>query len=148
MTDRVIDRGTTAAGVRWTLSAGGDDHSYSTTLQVEDDGGRTSGGGMGGPKLWGSNRLNVYTGGNPDRGPRGVVVRCAPSIEHIMLVFEDGASTEVTACGGEVVDGMRFGVSLVSPDSRLLEVIGVAGDGTVIERFDLRRHDEAWRRSR
>lgn len=146
MTHRVIDRGTTAVGVRWTLSAGGDDGNYATMLRVEDDGGRISGGGMDGPKLWGSDRLNVYTGGNPDRGPRGVVVRCAASIQHIMLVLEDGASTEITACGGEVIDGMRFGVSLVPPDSRLREVIGVAGDGTVVERFELRHHDESWRR--
>jgi hypothetical protein len=117
-------------------------------LEVEDDGGRISGGGMGGPKLWGNDRLNVYTGGNPDRGPRGVVVRCAPSIEHIMLVLEDGASTEITACGREVIDGMRFGVSLVPPDSRLREVVGVAGDGTVVDRFELRHHNESWRRHR
>ena len=63
-----------------------------------------------------------------------------------MLVLEDGSSTEITACGGEVIDRMRFGVSLVPPDSRLREVVGVACDGTVVERFELRHHDEFWRR--
>lgn len=135
-------------GVRWTLRAGGDEDSYSTTLRVEDDAGVINGGGMDGPKLWGNDRRNVYTGGNPTRGPRGVVVRCALDIERVLLVLEDGTSTDITACGGEVIDGMRFGVSLVPPDSRLLEVVGLAGDGTLVDRFELRGHDEYWHRNR
>jgi hypothetical protein len=145
---RVIDHGVAEHGVCWTLRAGGDNDSYSTMLRIEDGAGVIDGGGMGGPKLWGNDRLNVYTGGNPNRGPRGVLVRCAPGIERLLLVLEDGTSTDITACGGEVIDGMRFGVSLVPPDSRLLEVVGLAGDGTLVERFELRHHDEYWHRHR
>ncbi len=130
------------SGWRWTLRAGGDDDDYSTMLTVQDDAGVISAGGMAGPKLWGSSRLNVYSGGNPDRGPRGIVVRAHLSVEHLTVVHEDGAETEMIMCGQ--VDGLRFAVLLVSPGARLREVVGAGADGEVIERFDLRGHDGPW----
>ena len=90
MSERVIDHGTIDDGTRWTLTAGGSDKRYGSTLRIEDDYGVIDGGGMGGPKLWGSDRLNVYTGGNPHKGPRGVVVRCHPSVARILLVKRPG----------------------------------------------------------
>ena len=139
---RVIAEGATDGGVRWTLRAGGDDDSYMTMLRTEDSAGVIDSGGMGGPKLWGSDLLNVYSGGNPDRGPRAIVVRCHPSIEHLGVVYEDGTEAEMVAI--LEVDGLRFGVLLVAPQERLREVVGTAGDRTVIERFDLRGHDNSW----
>ena len=67
--DRILAEGVTADGVRWALKAGGNDESYSTVLRTEDAAGVIDSGGMGGPKLWAPQRLNVYTGGNPGRGP-------------------------------------------------------------------------------
>ena len=67
--DRILAEGVTADGVRWALKAGGNDESYSTVLRTEDAAGVIDCGGMGGPKLWAPQRLNVYTGGNPGRGP-------------------------------------------------------------------------------
>jgi len=99
---------------------------------------------MGGPKLWWPDRLNVSTGGNPLRGPKAVLVRCSPIVANILLSYQDGTSTDITACHGAVVDGLRFGVGVVAADAHLGEVIGIAGDGTEVERFDLRHHDEVW----
>ena len=147
VSERVIDHGTIENGTRWTLTAGGSDDRYGSMLHIEDDHGVIDGGGMGGPKLWGNARLNVYTGGNPRKGPRGVVVRCHPSVERILLVWEDGTSTDITACNGDTVDGLRFGVELVPRDARLREVVGVA-NGEVVERFDLRHHDTSWHEDR
>ena len=74
--DRVIAEGVTGDGVRWTLRAGGSDENYSTMLRTEDAAGVIDNGGMGGPKLWAPQRLNVYSGGNPDRVPgRGCPLR-------------------------------------------------------------------------
>ncbi len=140
--ERVIAEGVTGDNVRWTLRAGGDEGNYSTILRVEDDAGVISGGGMGGPKQWGSDLLNVYSGGNPDRGPRGIVVRCDPSVEHLSVFYEDGVEAEMVTCGP--VDGLRFGVLLVAPEARLREVVGTDQDRAVIERCDLRGHDASW----
>jgi len=140
--DRVIAEGVTGHNVRWTLRAGGDEGDYSTMLRVEDDAGVISQGGMGGPKLSGSNLLNVYSGGNSERGPRGIVVRCGPAVEHLSVFYEDGAEAEMVTCGP--VDGLRFGVLLVAPEARLREVVGTDQDRAVIERFDLRGHDASW----
>jgi hypothetical protein len=124
------------------LSVTGDgDDNYGTMLQVEDDVDVIHSGGIGGPKLWGDNRLNVHTGRNPDHGLRAVLVRCDPRIERLLLVLEDGTSVDITARSGEVIDGLRFGVGIVHPDSRLRELVGVGGDGTVVERFEFRCHD-------
>jgi len=140
--DRVIAEGVTGHNVRWTLRAGGDEGDYSTMLKVEDDTGVISQGGMGGPKLSGSNLLNVYSGGNHEQGPRGIVVRCDPAVEHLSVFYEDGAKAEMVTCGP--VDGLRFGVLLVAPEARLREVVGTDQDRAVIERFDLRGHDASW----
>jgi hypothetical protein len=146
--ERQIDRGLAADGVRWTLKAGGDDENYGTTLRTEDDAGVIASGGMAGPKLWGAALLNVSTGGNPNRGPKSVIIRSDPLISRLLLVLEDGTSADVTACGGEVVDGLRFGVSILSAETPMREVVGLARDGTVVERFDLADHDSPWRRHR
>jgi Clp amino terminal domain, pathogenicity island component len=145
---RVVAEGVTPEGVRWTLEAGGSDESYSTMLRTEDAVGIIDSGGMGGPKLWGAQRLNVYSGGNPERGPRGVVVRCDPSIVRLVLVQEPGLEMDLTRCGDGVVDGMRFGLALVDPSVHLREVVGSDSDGAVVERFDLRGHDNSWHRNR
>ncbi len=131
--ERVIAEGDTDNGVRWTLSAGGDDASYATMLRTEDSGGVIDSGGMGGPKLRGSELLNVYTGVNPDRGPRSIVVRCDPSIEHLSVFYDDGTEAEMVACGE--VDGLRFGVLLVAPEVRLREVVGTGHDRQIIARY-------------
>jgi hypothetical protein len=148
--ERIVAEGVTANGVRWTLSAGGGggDDSYSTMLRTEDASGVIDSGGMGGPKLWGTDRLNVYTGGNPERGPRGVVVRCDPSIVRLVLVAESGVEMDLNPCGGEVIDGLRFAVALVDTDTRLREIVSYDSRGSVIERFDLRGHDASWPRHR
>ncbi len=52
--ERVIADGATDDGVRWTLTARGDDENYVTMLRTEDSAGVIDNGGMGGPKLWGS----------------------------------------------------------------------------------------------
>jgi hypothetical protein len=140
--ERVIAEGATDDGVRWTLRAGGGDEHYMTMLRTEDAAGVIYSGGIGGPKLWGSDLLNVYSGGDPDRGPRAIVVRCHPSIEHLGVMYEDGTEAEMVETAE--VDGLRFGVLLVAPEERLREVVGTAGDRTVVERFDLRGHDEHW----
>jgi hypothetical protein len=100
MLERVIDEGDEAHGVHWTLSAGGDDDRYGTELRMVDQDGVIDAGGMGGPKLWGPDRLNVYTGWNPVRGPRAVVARCSPIVANVVLSFRDGTSRDITACQG------------------------------------------------
>ena len=146
--DRILAEGVTADGVRWALKAGGNDESYSTVLRTEDAAGVIDSGGMGGPKLWAPQRLNVYTGGNPGRGPRGVVVRCDPSIVRLVLVQEPGLEMDLTRCGDDVVDGLRFGVALVDPALRLREIVGFDHAGHIVERFDLRGHDASWHGNR
>jgi hypothetical protein len=115
-------------------------------VRIEDASGLISEGGMGGPKLWGSNLLNVYSGGDTNRGPRAIVARCGPSVEHLILSHEDGTQAELVPCGEGEIDGLRFGVLLVAPEARLRELIGVGQDGTIIDRFDLRGHDSSWHR--
>ena len=51
-----------------------------------------------------------------DRGTRGIVVRCDPSIDHLGVVYEDGTESDMVACGE--VDGLRFGVLLVAPETQ------------------------------
>jgi len=144
--ERVIAEGVADNQVRWTLSTGGVDERYGTTLRTEDSAGVIDGGGMGGPKLWGSNLMNVYTGANPDRGPRGIVVRCDLSVRNLSVRYEDGSEQVMVDCGE--VDGLRFGVLLVAPETQLRELVGADQDGAVIERFDLRGHDASWHRRR
>ena len=146
--DRVIAEGVTGDGVRWTLRAGGSDENYSTMLRTEDAAGVIDNGGMGGPKLWAPQRLNVYSGGNPDRGPRGVVVRCDPSIVRLVLVQEPDVEMDLTRCGDDVIDGLRFGLALIDSDVRLREIVGFDSSGLVVERFDLGGHDASWHRNR
>ena len=134
--------------MRWALKAGGNDESYSTVLRTEDAAGVIDCGGMGGPKLWAPQRLNVYTGGNPGRAPRAVVVRCDPSIVRLVLVQEPGLEMDLTRCGDGVVDGLRFGVALVDPALRLREIVGFDHAGHIVERFDLRGHDASWHGNR
>lgn len=129
MDERRIDHGVAADGVRWTLKAGGDDENYGTTLRTEDDAGVIASGGMAGPKLWGTARLNVSTGGNPNRGPKGVTIRSDPLISRLLLVLEDGTSAVITACGGEVVDGLPFGIAILHAETPMREVVGLARDG-------------------
>jgi hypothetical protein len=136
---RLIAEGTTGEGVRWTLTAGGRDDSYATMVRTEDADGIIDSGGMGGPKLWGGDRLNFYRGVNSDRGPRSVAVRCDPSIVRLVLVLEPATELELTQCGDGVIDGLRFGITLVARDAQLREIIGFDGDGSVVERHDLRR---------
>jgi hypothetical protein len=117
-----------------------------TVLETQDASGATASGGMEGPKLWGPELLNVYSGGDPHRGPRAVVVRCDPSVEHLSVVYEDGTATEMVHCGE--FDGLRFGVLLVAADARLREVVGADHDRAVTQRFDLRGHDTSWHKHR
>ena len=146
--DRVIDSGAGEGVFRWSLRVGGDDDHYGTMLRNEDDRGVVDDGGMWGPKLWGSDLLNVSSGGNRDRGPRGVSVRCDPRICRLLLSFEDGRIVDITAADGEVIDGLRFGVALVGSDERLKEVVGVDSAGAVLERFEMSFHDSQWHRDR
>lgn len=53
VSDRVIAREAIDDGTRWTLTAGGSDAQYGSTLHIEDDQGAIDAGGMGGPKLCG-----------------------------------------------------------------------------------------------
>jgi ATP-dependent Clp protease ATP-binding subunit ClpC len=141
---RLIADGVAEGNVRWSLRVGGDDANYSTMLRIEDESGLISEGGMGGPKLWGSDLLNVYSGGDTHRGPRAIVARCSPRVEHLILSYEDGTEAELVPCGQGEIDGLRFGVLLIAPEARLRELIGIGQDGIIIDRFDLRGHDSSW----
>ena len=135
---RVIVNGTTAQGERWSLRVGGDDDNYWTGFEIEDHAGSVSSGGMAGPKLCVDDRLNVWTGGNPDRR---LIVRCDPDITQLVLTMDDGTRADVTPCMEVVVDGQHIAMTHVPPDTRLREVVGLAEDGTVVERFDRHGHD-------
>lgn len=141
--ERVVGEGVTAEGLRWTLRAGGSDESYSTMLRTEDDSG-SSRRGYGRAEAGGSDRLNAYTGGNPERGPRRVVVRCDPSVVRVVLIDEYGEEIDLIQCGGGVVAGLRFGIALVDPGVRLREVVGFDSEDAVVERFDLGAHEATW----
>ena len=69
--ERVIADGATDDGVRWTLTARGDDENYVTMLRTEDSAGVIDNGGMGGPKLWGSDLLKVIPAATPIEGHEG-----------------------------------------------------------------------------
>ena len=133
--------GVTDDGVRWKLTAGASEGNYTTMLRTKDASGVIDSGGMRGPKLWGTDLLNVYTGRNPDRGPRAVVVRCHPSVEGLSVVFADGSEAEMIACGE--ADGLRFAVLLAAPEIRLSEVVGRNRDGEAVAHFDLPGHNDS-----
>lgn len=46
------------------------------------------------------------------------------------------------------MDGLRFGVQVVPRNARLREVVGLAANAEVVERFDLRHHDASWHEDR
>jgi hypothetical protein len=136
--ERLLAQGETDDGVRWRIMvSGSSDDKYGTMLHTEDADGPIDGGGMGGLKLWGDQKLNVYRGRNSDRGPLGVLVRCDPQVVKLTLVYADGTWIGLQPCGDGIVDGLRFGMALVPRDAHLGEVVGFGSDGGVIERFDL-----------
>ena len=55
---------------------------------------------------------------------------------------------DLTRCGDDVIDGLRFGLALIDPDVRLREIVGFDSSGLVVERFDVGGHDASWHRNR
>ncbi len=105
--ETVIASGSFEGGIAWIIDAGGDDEQYWTGLRLA----YTHGGGMAGPKLWGDELINVYTGRDDD-GPLGIAVRAEPRVVGVELVDLGGAARPLVACGGGVIDGLRFYVGL------------------------------------
>jgi len=143
--DRLIAEGVRDGDVRWALRAGGDNGNYSTTLSIEDQSGVIAGGGMAGPKLWDEDLLNVYTGSDDD-GPLAIVVRTDPSIVRTVLVTQAGEERDLTPCGNEPIDGLRFYIGFAWPAQTiqeerprfaLSEVRGLDAEGTIRETYDL-----------
>ena len=97
---------------------------------------------MGGPKLYGTDVLNTYTGRSDD-GPLGIVVRADPAVRRVMVVTADGAETDLDACGGDIVDGLRFyvGVAWPRPPARrgfgLRKLCALDADATPIGTYTL-----------
>jgi hypothetical protein len=87
---RVIGSGA-LQDINWTLEAGGDDDGYWTGLEVTGPNDYRCGGGMAGPKLYGEDLINTYTG-RCDDGPLGIVVRSRPEVARI--VIRTGAGDE------------------------------------------------------
>jgi hypothetical protein len=146
---RLLAQGETEDGVRWRIMvSGSSDDNYGTMLHTEDADGPIDGGGMGGPKLWGDQKLNVYCGRNSDRGPLGVMVRCDPQVVRLTLLYADGTQTDLQPCGDGIVDGLRFAMAVVQRDAHLGEVVGFGSDGALIERFTLGSRDPVRHRPR
>ena len=74
----VIAEGATDDGVRWTLTAGGDDENYVTMLRTEDSAGVIDNGSMGGPKLWGPDLLKVIPAATQIEGDEGFSCAATP----------------------------------------------------------------------
>lgn len=67
----VVAEGSTPAGERWYLSAGGSPEDYYTMLKIVHPDGHWGEGGMGGPPLYAGQLLNCYTG-RGTAGPCGL----------------------------------------------------------------------------
>jgi hypothetical protein len=143
--ERVIAEGVTDRDWHWSLRAGGDDESYSTMLQIEDQSGVLSNAGMAGPKLWNDDLLNVYTG-YADNGPLAIVLRTDPSIVRAVLVTQPSIERDLAPCGEGPIDDLRFYVGFAWPETTadrdkpkfgLIEVRGLDADNLVRETYDL-----------
>lgn len=96
---------------------------------------------MAGPQLWGDDLLNTYTA-REDDGPLTVVVRAEPTVRRVLLVALDDTEGDLTACGGGVVDGLRFYVGFSLPLAPggplgLRELRGLDASGRAVETYDL-----------
>jgi hypothetical protein len=137
--------GVVAGTTRWTLRVRGDDDDYSTMLGIEDQSGPISGGGMGGPKLWNDDLMNVYSGRDDD-GPLAIVVRTDPSIVRMVLVTQAGVERDLAPCGAGPIDGLRFYIGFAWPANAgaaeetqlgFTKSGGLDAEGIVRETYDL-----------
>src|SRR4051794_5369846 len=90
-----IAEGLLPSGERWLISVGGSADDYSTFLRVTDARGISHGeGGMGGPLFDPpGHAMSVSTGGG-GTGPRHVLVRAVPEIDHVRLRLASGEFLE------------------------------------------------------
>lgn len=100
--------------INWTLEAGGDDDGYWTGLEVTGPNEYRCGGGMAGPKLYGEDLINTYTG-RCDDGPLGIVVRSRPEVTRVVIRTGAGDETDMVSCGPGVLDELRFYVGFAWP---------------------------------
>jgi hypothetical protein len=127
--------------IQWTLEAGGDDAGYWTGLEVTGPGQCRDNGGMAGPKLWGDDLINTYTG-RTDKGPVGIAVRTSVAVTRLVLRTRSGDESDLRVCGPGVIDGLRFYVGFAWPRSPsgefgLDELRGLDDDGNQVAAYDL-----------
>ena len=139
MVDTRPIRSGTVRDFRWNLEAGGEDEQYWTGLEVSGPDGYRCSGGMGGPKLWGDDLINVYTARSDD-GPVGIVVRAVPAVVRIVLRMRSGDESDLGLSGPDIIDGLRFFVGFVWPlppsgEFGLDRLFGLDGDNREVASY-------------
>lgn len=126
----VVLRGEARDGLRWTITAAGEDQNFSTMLNIYRDDELLSGSGMGGPKLHGSDVMNCAYG-HSDGLPFYEVVRVDPSVDRVVATTIAG--TEIVLAMSEVNTefGLRFGAALLPEGEEPGEVRAEIGNRTV-----------------
>jgi hypothetical protein len=106
--------GDLAPDLRWVIEAGGTDEQFSTTLSIFRNVELVASAGMGGPKLYPGEVMNVSYGASGD-GPYRVTLRVHPSVDRVVITTDRG--TEVAAHLSEPCPdfGLRFGAAVLSP---------------------------------
>jgi len=123
--------GTLDSGLRWVVTAQGDEHELSTMLHVYDGDRLLAGSGFGGPPLYGESLMNEYRGRTDDL-PWFVIARTAPVVDQVIATTDGG--TEITLDLSPPIDrfGLRFAVAAL-PVGESPGTIRVEHGGVVLE---------------
>ena len=120
--------GTLDSGLRWVVTAQGDEHELSTMLHVYDGDRLLAGSGFGGPPLYGESLMNEYRGRTDDL-PWFVMARTAPVVDRVVATTDRGSEIALELSPPIDRFGLRFAVAALptgeAPGSMRVEHGGI-----------------------
>ena len=122
-------------GTTWSVDVRPDptcyDGLYTFVRRTAADG-RSARSGMGGPKLYGDDVVNVWAGRSDGTSPF-ILIRGIPSIEEATVLTREGKTVQVPLSPEIEEFGLRFGVAAL-PEDDPPEILSVRlGDGRVVQ---------------
>jgi hypothetical protein len=132
---QVVLEGREPDGTTWSVDVRPDptcdDGLYTFVRRTAVDG-SSARSGMGGPKLYGDNVVNVWAG-RSDGTPPFILLRGVPSIEEATVLTSGGKTVRITLSPEIEEFGLRFGAAALPKDDPP-EILSVRlGDGRVVE---------------
>jgi hypothetical protein len=132
---QVVLEGHEPDGTTWSVDVRSDptcdDGLYTFVRRTAADG-RSARSGMGGPKLYGDDVVNVWAG-RSDGTPPFILIRGVPSIEEATVLTNGGKTVHVTLSPEIEEFGLRFGAAAL-PEDDPPETLSVRlGSGRVVQ---------------